>query len=212
MIYIFKRGFYLFLTIPFFAVGKIYYYFNLDNFRSDFQKVVISVESRRKDIPESFIQALIIAEDHRSTFHFGIDHIAMMRAVFVRVYKNEYEGASTIEQQFIRAVISRYERTFWRKFREQLLAVLVRETYSVQKISQTYLTIAFYGSGLEGINCFLSRKKKEVLNFNCLEVYMLIARLKYPEPLRYKVQEWEVRIANRVRYMKKRLNQIASKT
>ena len=47
--------------------------------------------------------------------------IAIFRVIKVRVFKKVYQGASTIEQQFVR-VVSKIDmkKSFYRKFREQL--------------------------------------------------------------------------------------------
>src|SRR5690242_20336233 len=77
-------------------------------------------------VPLVLLQELLVSgEDHRHGRHHGFDLIAIARAVWRRIARGKYEGASTIEQQLVRVITGRYERTLRRKVREIGLAMLL---------------------------------------------------------------------------------------
>ena len=106
---------------------------------------VSTVDFKRNEIPSRFIPYLVVAEDHRSSRHLGIDPVGMLRAFYVRLKKNEIQGASTIEQQFVRVVTNDYEYSLLRKFREQLLAIALTNQRMKSDIARAYLAVAYYG-------------------------------------------------------------------
>ena len=72
-----------------------------------------------KDLPAYLPRAFIAIEDRRCYSHFGIDPIAVARALFVNVTAGEIrEGASTLTQQLVRSYFLSNERTWARKLRE----------------------------------------------------------------------------------------------
>jgi membrane peptidoglycan carboxypeptidase len=127
-------------------------------------------------------QLLVSGEDHRSGRHGGFDLHAMLRAVWRRLFYARSEGASTIEQQLVRVLTNRFERTFRRKLREILLASLVAERFAKTEIAGLYLSVAYYGWKM---NCFLDACCRLGLAPALLSLDQaaeLVARLKYPEP------------------------------
>src|SRR5208337_2064528 len=65
-------------------------------------------------LPTNLRQALIAAEDHRFFNHGGVDPIALVRAIVRFHLRGRLQGASTIEQQLVRTVTMRYDRTVLR--------------------------------------------------------------------------------------------------
>lgn len=197
---------YYLVNLPFLLVALLLYKLNIDSIKDDLSKANRYLETISAEaIPERLVTFLEAAEDHRYRLHNGIDFIAIFRAIYIYQKDNIYQGASTIEQQFIRVVTNRYERSLWRKIREQWLALLL-DFYIKDKnlIAKGYLYIAFYGSGLVGINEFCSRKKI-ILNNELLEEEMLkiVSRLKYPEPLGGS-EKWSDKMKARVNYVSER--------
>lgn len=193
------------ISLPILLFAKILKVLNYDNLNDDLEKCKKYIgDNKVNNIPDTFVIYLVAAEDHRFYFHHGIDQIAILRAIYVKKLKNKYQGASTIEQQFVRVITGRYEKTKQRKFREQLLALLldgvIRDKNSIAK---TYLEVAFYGSGLEGIQQFIKRKKCTLSGLSVDDSVELIARLKYPEPL-IAPESWKVKIQSRKEYTLKR--------
>ncbi|KXZ74483.1 Penicillin-binding protein 1A [Acinetobacter venetianus] len=89
----------------------------------------------------------------------------MLREIYFTHVKKEFQGASTVAQQFVRVITERYERTLFRKLREQLLAVLITYEFNNKLIGTGYLNIAFLGSGMYGLTGFLRRKKNYWVNW-----------------------------------------------
>ncbi|MCK2184102.1 biosynthetic peptidoglycan transglycosylase [Halomonas getboli] len=156
-------------------------------------------------IPSSFIKALVIAEDHRSEFHPGVDPIAIIRMLLARVKKNQPRGgASTIEQQYVRVVTSRYEQTVSRKFREQMLAIMISRRASKASIASAYLAIAFYGTGFVGISGLRDCFGEDLESATFYQALQMVVYLKYPRP-RNPNEKWDNKISTRLRVISSRL-------
>lgn len=160
--------------------------------RSDFKRCFMKV--REESIGKtSFIHyLLILAEDHRTELHFGVDFIAIVRAFKVNLLENKRQGASTIEQQLVRVITARREMTKSRKLREQLLAISICLFFSKKQIYIAYINLGYYGEEFE------HNKKLKLATYDCN--YKLIAYLKYPKPSRPNV-EHEAKIERRVRHI-----------
>lgn len=129
------------------------------------------------------INILIAGEDHRYLYHPGVDIIAICRAIWKNLCYHSHEGASTIEQQLVRVITGRYERTFIRKIYEIKYAVRLSLRYDKKTIAWNYLLSAYYGTQYNNLESIL-RKFGYNLNDDipesiCAEI---VARLKYPEP------------------------------
>ena len=76
------------------------------------------------EIPETFVKALLAAEDDGFFQHGGIDVMGLMRAVSELVITGQKgSGGSTLTMQVARNYFLSRERTFTRKFNEILLAI-----------------------------------------------------------------------------------------
>ena len=167
-------------------------------------KRCLAVVDASPSIPTRFVVTLVAAEDHRSSIHPGVDPIAMLRALLVLVRAGKIQGASTIEQQLVRVVLARYEKTIRRKLREQLVAVALSRKRSKVQIAKAYLGNAFYGSGLYGLSALTYACNPTLETTSQDSISHVIARLKYPEPLSPTI-EWRQRVKNRVQYIAIRL-------
>ena len=112
--------------------------------------------------------------------HYGVDPVAMIRALKLRIVGGQKQGASTIEQQLVRTIVSRYEKTPRRKIREQALAVMLSQEFTKQEIAAAYLKVAFYGSSL--IGGYGIRKIRN--RHSPFSDETIVAYLKYPKSLR----------------------------
>ncbi|XQC04796.1 transglycosylase domain-containing protein [Arcobacter cryaerophilus gv. pseudocryaerophilus] len=169
-------------AMPIILLANIINLLNIKSFKDDIEKSLKIIDDFSNiKIDKIFIQVLILAEDRRNKLHRGVDTIAILRAIKVRLLENKYQGASTIEQQFIRVVTNRFEKTFYRKLREQILAILLDKKAEKYDISKSYLLIAYYGYNLTG----LSAIKKICIDINKVDITTaieIISRLKYPQP------------------------------
>jgi penicillin-binding protein 1A len=105
-----------------------------------------------KDIPLYVREAFISAEDRNFYRHFGIDPVAVLRALVANVKEREItQGASTITQQLARNLFLTPERSFKRKLKEMLLAIKIERTFSKDKILEMYLNYIYLGQGAYGV-------------------------------------------------------------
>ena len=127
-------------------------------------------------------QLLVSGEDHRHSLHPGFDIIAICRALWRRLTSISREGASTIEQQIVRTITGKYERTVRRKVTEIILAVLVDSTYEKSILPAVYLSIAYYGWRMNGYIQACRRLDYHPSSLTLEQAAALVSRLKYPEP------------------------------
>src|SRR5207244_8697723 len=92
------------------------------------------------------------------------------------------EGASTIEQQIVRVLTNRFERTFVRKVHEVLLAALVADLFPKSATPRLYLSIGYFGWRMDGFlqACRRLELRPDILSLD--DAADVVARLKYPEP------------------------------
>src|SRR6202167_5161636 len=104
-------------------------------------------------VPPIVKNAVISIEDKRFETNSGIDIRGIARA-FVDdiVHKGAVQGASTIEQQFIKnALQAQSHRTIFEKLREAALAYQLSHKWSKEKIITAYLNTIYFGNGAYGI-------------------------------------------------------------
>jgi penicillin-binding protein 1A len=104
-------------------------------------------------IPHIVKEAVISIEDKRFYSNSGIDIRGIARA-FVQdiLHRGSIQGASTIEQQFIKnALQAQSHRTIFEKLREAALAYKLSHTWSKDKIITAYLNTIYFGNGAYGI-------------------------------------------------------------
>lgn len=184
--------------------------FDLYRFRSELRRCLEVVDSCNT-VPPRYIAALVAAEDHRNAIHPGVDPFAIIRALVVRLARGNVQGASTIEQQLVRAVTKRYERSIRRKVREQLLALALTRRRSKPAIASAYLRIAYFGTGITGIERFAAIYGTTIDTAAPGFELGAVAALKYPRPFA-PTSSWNERISHRVRHIVGRLVQLADNT
>lgn len=104
------------------------------------------------EFTETLTSLLITAEDHRYLAHFGFDPIAIMRAIYRFAVHRKLEGASTIEQQFVRSLTNKHEISAKRKIREIIIASAISRRNRKTDIAYSYLATAYFGHNLIGYN------------------------------------------------------------
>lgn len=193
-------------ALPFHFIGSGILHFNAFGMRDKLERCVKTIDSQMTEVPPNFFQYLVAAEDHRSEHHCGIDPIGIFRAAYVRLTKGHIQGASTIEQQFVRVVTGDYSRSMARKFKEQILAIALAKRRRKIDIGSAYLAIAYYGyncEGARGIQQIIGGKNLSVASEN--QIASVVARLKYPKPL-LDSSEWDCKHFSRVNYIFYRLD------
>jgi penicillin-binding protein 1A len=106
-----------------------------------------------QQIPPIVKEAVVSIEDKRFETEGGVDIRGIVRA-FVQdvVHKGSVQGASTIEEQFIKnALQAQSHRTIFEKLREAALAYQLSHKWSKEKILAAYLNTIYFGNGAYGI-------------------------------------------------------------
>ena len=106
-------------------------------------------------VSQVMIDATVAAEDATFWSHFGVEPIAVVRAVTINLAGTGSSGFSSITQQLVRGLhpdqISASDFSYTRKFREMLAAVAIEQQYSKHDILAMYLNQIFYGNRSYGI-------------------------------------------------------------
>lgn len=193
---------YFLLSWPMIAVALFSYLFNLGYVRLYYKQCINVVRKNNVAYPQELIQCLYFAEDKRGSSHLGVDYIGIFRAIW-SIAKGQLQGASTIEQQFVRTVIGRYERTLARKLLEQLISHLICLRLTKHQVAESYLSIAFFGTHMKGVTSLCDRldPKSYDLNFYA----GVVARLKYPQPKK-ESQAWATKHFKRTEWIVRQYN------
>ncbi|WP_159356685.1 transglycosylase domain-containing protein [Vibrio parahaemolyticus] len=144
--------------------------------------VIDTVNGLQYTFPSNYGYYLLLAEDHRGRYHYGVDQLSFIRILAQFIKSGKRQGGSTIEQQLVRTITGKYERKIKRKLLEQLLAISVSRVFDKDEMISAYLQVAYMGTELKGIfeladhlNLDLYKDSEELsVEFS--------ARLKYPEP------------------------------
>lgn len=101
---------------------------------------------RRSDLPDPLVSGLIAVEDHNFERHFGIDPLAIGRALVANIRATRVvQGGSTLTQQLVKNFFLTSERTLWRKFNEVLMALILEWRYSKDEILEAYANEIYLG-------------------------------------------------------------------
>jgi membrane peptidoglycan carboxypeptidase len=165
--------------------------------RAECEKVVLFIEksilrSSKKStqqIPRIVTNLLIVAEDKRFLTHSGYDIKGIIRAIIKRLVSNKIEGASTIEQQLVRVITVRYEISMKRKIRELAIASLIAKKFGKLEIANTYLSIAYFGTSMNGYYAACRNLKINPKHISIEDAASVIARLKYPESAIFSIKK-----------------------
>lgn len=106
-----------------------------------------------RDVPEQTKNAVIAIEDAHFYQHIGVDWRGIARAVWLTVSTRDVRvpGGSTITQQVARNFYLTNEYSYFRKFKEMLLALKMEKELSKDEILGLYLNKIFFGNRSYGI-------------------------------------------------------------
>jgi len=102
-------------------------------------------------LPPYVKQATIAIEDRNFYHHFGFDIKGILRAAKNNLTGETVEGGSTITQQLVKNALLTREKTFKRKLKELILAMLTETIYTKDQILEMYLNYISYGGTAVGI-------------------------------------------------------------
>lgn len=111
-----------------------------------------------KEIPQHLIDAFLAAEDRDFFKHRGISWRGIARSTLVNLRQGRIvQGASTITQQLVKLLFFDSQRTFQRKIKEQIVALLVERQFTKEQILETYLNHVYFGCGIYGVEAAARR-------------------------------------------------------
>lgn len=103
-------------------------------------------------LPQTYINAVISAEDSRFTHHKGVDPVSIARALVTDLRTGSFaEGGSTITQQLAKNQYFTQEQTVERKIAEVFMALTMEQHFSKRTILELYVNSIYFGDGYEGI-------------------------------------------------------------
>lgn len=111
-----------------------------------------------EQMPKHLINAFIAAEDWQFFSHHGLSFKGIFRSIAVNLYHGRMvQGASTITQQLVKLLFLNSNKTFSRKIKEQLYALVIERQFTKEQILQTYLNHVYFGCGIYGVEAASQR-------------------------------------------------------
>ncbi len=99
-----------------------------------------------EELPEMYKKAVVSVEDRRFYSHFGIDPVAIVRALCYDIATlSAAQGGSTITQQLAKNVYFSNERTLERKFAEVFMAFALERELTKDEILELYVNSIYFG-------------------------------------------------------------------
>jgi len=111
--------------------------------------------------------ASIAIEDSNFYNHYGVEPLAIVRAVVVNINTGRLEqGGSTITQQVIKNTLLTQDKKITRKIKEWILAIKIERKLTKKQILELYLNEIPYGGTLYGIEeaakAFFGKSAKDI--------------------------------------------------
>lgn len=137
------------------------------------------------EVDPGYLRMLVAYEDKRFYRHWGVDPLALGRAVVQLAESGRIvSGASTLTMQTVRLLEPR-ERTVGAKLIEMARALQLEWHYGKRDILDMYLTLAPYGGNLEGLRAAsLFYFGREPSHLSISEAALLVSLPQSPERLR----------------------------
>lgn len=106
------------------------------------QRRLVSIDQ----VPLHLIHAILAAEDNRFYRHNGVDLRGILRAAYTNLRHSAIrQGGSTLTQQLAKNYFLTPERTFSRKLKELLMALVIEAMYKKDEILEIYLNEIYLG-------------------------------------------------------------------
>jgi len=114
------------------------------------------LDEQRRDVPLNEIapqlrDAFVAVEDHRFYQHLGVDPIALGRAVLLNLRSDSVQGGSTLTQQLARTLFLSNQKTYGRKIREAMLALMIDSELNKDQVLELYLNRIYLSAGVYGV-------------------------------------------------------------
>ena len=99
-----------------------------------------------EDTPPLFRETLLTLEDRNFESHYGVAPLSIARAFLANLKAGRVvQGGSTLTQQLVKNLWLSSEQTYWRKFNEAIMAVLLELHYPKDEILEAYINEAYIG-------------------------------------------------------------------
>ncbi|OGB86634.1 hypothetical protein A3J41_03495 [candidate division TM6 bacterium RIFCSPHIGHO2_12_FULL_38_8] len=133
-------------------------------------------------MPVHLVQAFLVTEDRTFFEHPGISFRGILRSMLVNLYSGKkVQGASTITQQLVRLLFFESKKTFSRKLKEQIYAILVERQWSKEQILEAYLNNVYFGYGIYGVQAAAQRFwGKDIADISLDQACVLASIMKSP--------------------------------
>lgn len=163
-------------------------------------------------LPSSIWRGLVGVEDSRFLEHKGVDFFSILRAIIIDIKEMRLaQGGSTLTQQLAKNVFLSNEKSFKRKIKEVVYAVVLESLYTKEQIIEMYLNESFWGSFgniyIKGVGAasriYFGKKLSQITEY---EAAILIGMLKGPNyyhPLRH-----QERLRERTQVVIKRIKEL----
>ena len=141
---------------------------------------------RLQDAPPALIAALLATEDRSFYHHHGISLRGSLRALWADLrHGNWHQGGSTLTQQLVKNLFLSDARTWHRKLREAVMAVLLELHYSKNEILEAYLNEVYLGQmGQHAVHGFALAAQDDfgqpVRDLDVAEVATLVGMVRGP--------------------------------
>lgn len=124
------------------------------------------------ELPETYLDAVVAAEDHRFYEHGGIDLIAIGRAALNDIRSLSFvEGGSTITQQLAKNLYFTQEKELTRKIAEVFMAWTLEHDFSKEEILELYVNSIYFGSGCYTVGdaslAYFDKPASQMTDYEC---------------------------------------------
>lgn len=149
-------------------------------------------------LPNHLIDAFVSAEDWNFFKHHGISFKGIARSVWINLINGRCaQGASTITQQLVKMIFFDSRKTFSRKIKEQLSAIILEQYYAKEQIFEAYVNNVCFGCGIYGVQAASQRFwAKDVSQLTVDEAALLAGIVRSPGrycPLVYPLSAHRIR-------------------
>ncbi|MDD9301570.1 MAG: PBP1A family penicillin-binding protein [Desulfobacter sp.] len=103
-------------------------------------------------VSPDFLNAIVATEDHLFFDHHGINKLRTLKGLYITLFKpGQVQGASTITQQLAKNLFFSFEKSWYRKFKELLVALQIEAANTKEEILEAYVNQIHFGAGTQGI-------------------------------------------------------------
>ncbi len=107
-------------------------------------------QAKPNEVPQLLKKSVLNFEDRYFYWHFGVNPIAIIKAIYHNATSDRTIGASTITMQVAR-MMHHKQRTLGQKFSEIFTALQLEWHYTKDEILTLYFNLAPYGGNIDGI-------------------------------------------------------------